>query len=225
VTTGNGDWNGATNWGDSVLELAPDATRLLDYWTPTNQGAMKHFDVDLGSTAPALLREGGHWFALQGGKDGNVRLLDVDDLNGRGRRCKCLGGELQTVLEPSHNIKIVSTPASWRHGGHAWAFVTTYASTHAFRLSGKPPRLHPVWRNSRPGSSPVIAGGLMYVYDPVNGGVAVYRPASGKLVRKLPAAPGHWNSPIVAGGRVAVPVGNANLQDLTGTLTIYRKAP
>src|SRR5205085_7659841 len=34
IATGNGPFNGFTNWGDSVLELAPDASRLLQNWTP-----------------------------------------------------------------------------------------------------------------------------------------------------------------------------------------------
>jgi hypothetical protein len=29
VATGNGAYDGRTNWGDSVLELSPDAGKLL----------------------------------------------------------------------------------------------------------------------------------------------------------------------------------------------------
>ena len=39
VATGNGPFDGKTNWGDSVLVLSPDAKRLLKHWTPTNQAA------------------------------------------------------------------------------------------------------------------------------------------------------------------------------------------
>ena len=37
VATGNGPFDGRTNWGDSVLVLSPDAKRLLKHWTPSNQ--------------------------------------------------------------------------------------------------------------------------------------------------------------------------------------------
>jgi len=55
VATGNAPFNGSTNWGDSVLELAPDASRLLQNWTPRNQAQLNSSDSDLGSTAPAIL--------------------------------------------------------------------------------------------------------------------------------------------------------------------------
>jgi outer membrane protein assembly factor BamB len=67
----------------------------------------------------------------------------------------------------------------------------------------------------------VIAGGLLWVYDPSGGGLNVYR-TSGKLVRNLPAPSGHWNSPIVAGGRVYLPSGNSNDHATDGELSIYR---
>ena len=40
VATGNGPFNGATNWGDSVLELSPNASRLLHNWTPRDQAQL-----------------------------------------------------------------------------------------------------------------------------------------------------------------------------------------
>jgi hypothetical protein len=66
----------------------------------------------------------------------------------------------------------------------------------------------------------VLAGGLLWVYDP-GGGLNVYNPSSGKLIRRLSAPAGHWNSPIVAGGRVYLPSGNANDHSTSGALTIY----
>ena len=69
------------------------------------------------------------------------------------------------------------------------------------------------------GTSPVIAGGLLYVYDP-GGALDVYgrRPVAGwRRCRRH----GHWNSPIVVGGRVILPVGNANDHATSGTLEIY----
>jgi len=67
----------------------------------------------------------------------------------------------------------------------------------------------------------VIAGGLVYVYDP-NGGLDVYQPASGKLVTTLNSGEGHWNSPIVTDGRIALGEGDANDHDTGGTLDIWR---
>jgi hypothetical protein len=82
-------------------------------------------------------------------------------------------------------------------------------------------RLKKVWSRGAAGTSPVVAGGLLYVYNP-DGGLNVYVPASGRLLARLPAGAGHWNSPIVAAGRVILPEGNANDHAATGVLNIYR---
>jgi len=223
VATGDGNFNGTTNWGDSVLELSPDAKHLLGNWTPNNQTALDDFDSDLGSTAPALMRSGKRWFALQGGKDAKLRLLRVPNLNGRGKACNCTGGELQVFDAPSGS-GTYTAPAVWRHDKRSWAFVTgLFGGTAAYRLSnGKHPKLHKVWENGNPGTSPVVAGGLLWVYSP-DGGVEVYRPASGKSVGTLASDSGHWNTPIVADGRVAIPTGDSNTHLTSGTITIYRK--
>ena len=68
----------------------------------------------------------------------------------------------------------------------------------------------------------VVAGGLLYVYDPDGGGLRVLRPTTGALVATLPAGAGHWNSPIVVDGRIALPEGDANKHRLTGVLDIWR---
>jgi hypothetical protein len=98
-------------------------------------------------------------------------------------------------------------------------FVATGSGTAAYKLAHG--RLHRLWGNSAAGTSPVVAGGLLRVYDP-NGGLNVYHAGSGKRVRSLPAASGRWNSPIVAGQRVYLPTGDANAHETSGELSIYR---
>ena len=213
VATGNGRFDGKRYWGDSVLMLSPRAARLLQNWTPTDQKALESGDVDLGSTAPALLGSG---LAGQGGKDGKLRVLDLRKLNGHGGSGPSTGGELQTVSTASG---LFSAPAVWREGGRTWLFVATFSATYGLRVDGR--RLRLVWRRRSGGTSPVVAGGLLYVYDP-GGGLDVRRPQSGALVTRLQAGPGHWNSPIVTDGRIALPEGSANDHSLSGVLDIYR---
>jgi outer membrane protein assembly factor BamB len=222
VATGNGTFDGQRYWGDSVLELSPDASKLVGNWTPADYEHLSASDLDLGSTAPALLRSGKRWLGLQGGKDGKLRLLDIGNLNGKGHPCKCTGGELQTL--PSPGGEQFTAPAVWRHDGATWAFVSNITGqTAGYRLSaGANPRLHRRWISDRGGTSPVIAGGLLYVYMH-SGDVAVFRPATGKRVGTLGASGGHWNTPIVADGRIAIPTGDSNAHDSSGTVTIYRK--
>src|SRR5204863_8589865 len=100
--------------------------------------------------------------------------------------------------------------------------VADNAATAGYRLqgAGDAARLHQVWSRSAGGTSPVLAGGLLYVFDP-SGTLDVYRPADGRRVAQLPAEPGHWNSPIVAGGVIALPTGDTNDHATSGHLLIY----
>jgi hypothetical protein len=65
-----------------------------------------------------------------------------------------------------------------------------------------------------------VAGSLLYVYDP-GGALRIYRPASGRPIAALPAGSGHWNSPVVAGGRIVLGEGNANDHATTGVLDVW----
>jgi outer membrane protein assembly factor BamB len=214
VATGNGRFDGTRYWGDSVLMLDPRGGRLLQNWTPSDQRDLETGDADLGSTAPALL---GSRLAVQGGKDAKLRLLDLRHLNGQGGHEPRTGGELQTL---SLGEGLFAAPAVWHDGARTWLFVSTFSETHAYRLSGG--RLRLAWRSASGGTSPVVAGGLLYVYGPDGGGLRVYRPTTGALVARLPAGAGHWNSPIVTDGRVALAEGDANDHGTSGVLDIYR---
>jgi glucose/arabinose dehydrogenase len=216
VATGDGHWNGRTYWGDSVLMLSGDAGRLLQNWTPTDQDELDSGDVDLGSTSPALLSSR---YAVQGGKDAKLRLLDLRRLNGRSSAGAVTGGEVQTVGAPGGS-GVFTAPAVWRSAGRMWLFVTTGSGTAAFTLEGG--RLRARWRKSVGGTSPVVAGGLLYVYDPDGAKLNVYVPGTGRRVASLAAGRGHWSSPIVSDGRVALPIGDANDHSTTGTLLVYR---
>jgi hypothetical protein len=205
-----------------VLELAPDASRLLQNWTPRNQAELNASDTDLGSTSPAVLPAvRGRRLAVQGGKAGLLSLLDLNKLNGTssgpGSRS---GGELQNISTPGGD-QVFTAPAVWSHPGGPYVFVADNSGTAAYALRfGPGPRLVTAWQNGSGGTSPVLAGGLLYVYDP-GGALRVYAPARGALLASLPAASGHWNSPIVVGGRVILPTGNANDHATTGELSVF----
>jgi hypothetical protein len=220
VATGNAPYNGRTDWGDSLLELAPDASRLLQAYTPTNADYLEGSDLDLGSASPAVLTKN---LVVQPGKDGKLRLLDLHRLNGRtSKPARVKGGELQILAGP-RNHQILTAPGVWHSGGRTWLFVGNFAAIAGYVLeAGKAPRLKHFWQVDKGASSPVVAGGLLFAYDPLAGGVHVYRPASGKLVTTLPAGLGHWNSPIVADGRIALPEGDSNNHHTASVLDIYR---
>jgi hypothetical protein len=223
VATGNAPFNGSTDWGDSVLELTPNASRLLHNWTPTNQAQLNGNDADLGSTAPAILPPThGYRLAVQGGKDGQLHLLNLNRLNGtRGGAGRRTGGELENVSAPGGG-GVFTAPVVWSHARRAYVFVATDSGTAAYVLRiGRRPQLATVWHNGTSGTSPLLTGGLLYVYDENGGRLNIYQPASGRRVASLRTGGGHWNSPIAIGGRVVLPTGNANQHATSGQIFIY----
>ncbi len=218
AATGNGPFNGDTNWGDSVLELTPDASRLLHNWTPKDQATLNAHDQDVGSTAPVLLP--GTSLAVQGGKAGVLDLLNLKRLDGTtGGPGPRTGGQLQVLPAPSSQ-PVYTAPVAFRARGATFLVVADYQAIAGYKLSRD--RLHKIWLRQVGGSSPVIAGGLMFVYDPLGGRLRVMDPRTGRIFASLAAAPGHWSSPIVEGGRVVLPVGGSVSDRATsGRVLIY----
>jgi hypothetical protein len=205
AATSNGPFDGVHNWGDSVVRLSPDARRLLAHWTPTQQAQYEREDIDVGSTSPAYL---GHGLVLQGGKDAKLHLLALRRLNGvTGAAGRRLGGDLQVLPTPGGEM-MFTAPAVWHRGARTTVIVATGGGTTAYALRGA--RLKPLWSTGHAGTSPIVAGGVAYVYDPTGGGVRAYDPTTGRVRATLKAGAGHWNSPVVASGHLVVGEGNAN---------------
>jgi len=208
AATGNGRFDGQTDWGDSVVELAPDASDIVGHYTPTDFQQLDDSDADLGSAGPALMAGG---FLVQGGKDGKLRLIQLARM---AAGSAATGGESQIVSTPGGD-RLFSDPAVM---GGSWLFVADGAGTEAWQLTGG--QLRKAWGNGNAGTSPVVAGGLLWVFDP-GGSLRAYVPTTGALVATLPAGSGHWQSPIVSDGRVALAEGNANQHETRGILDIY----
>jgi hypothetical protein len=84
VETGNGVFDGATNFADSVVKLSPSGT-MLDYFTPFDQAVMQQNDIDLGSSGPIVLPSAAGSSShpdvmIATGKVGVVYLLDQNNM-------------------------------------------------------------------------------------------------------------------------------------------------
>src|SRR5579872_1330374 len=211
IATANVPYNCTTNWGDSVIELDPNATQILANYTPTDNSDLDRGDTDLGSTSPVLLNS---TTLAQGGKDRLFRTLSRASIAGTAPHT---GGESQIVSTPGGNL-LFSTPAVWQEKGETWIFGADNSGTAAWTLSAG--MLTKKWNNSTGGTSPVVADGLLYVYNP-NGGLYVYDPVRGTQLAKLDTGSGHWNSPIVVDGKIALPEGNANQHAMSGVIDIW----
>jgi outer membrane protein assembly factor BamB len=211
IATGNGPWNGTTDWGDALIEIDGGATKMLGNYTPENTAELESRDLDLGSTSPALL---GADLIAQGGKDGKIRLLSRKILAGDAAH---KDHELQTVSTPS-GTDLFAQPAVWQHDGRTWMFAADNGGTAAWEL--KEGKLEQRWKNRTGGTSPFESDGLVFVYARA-GGLNVYEAETGAQVATLECGPGHWSSPVVVAGEIFLPEGNANDHSTSGVLDIW----
>ena len=217
IVSGNGPWNGHTNWGDSVLKLNPSGARLIDAFTPTDQQALADADQDLGSTGPALLPtihqvKRSYHLLVQGGKGpacGSchgvaIRLLDRDNLSGRHGPGN-LGGDLADTQSPG-GCEVLTAPLVWTQGGGTiWVFYANDCGTAGYRLVSPSPgtfRLQRGWSVGTGGTTPRMDGGVLYIAH--SGAVVGYDPTSGKVVWSASIGDVHWEYPLIAGHRLYI---------------------
>ena len=217
TATGNGEYDPAKNyWGDTTFALHPDGTgangKPLDTWTPSNYSALSAFDLDIGSTAPAILPVPAGYttypnLAVQGGKDAKLRLLNLANLSNSasGASVGQVGGELSTTALPQGG-QVLTAPAVWVNPADSttWVFIANDAGVSALQLdvSQAMPTLKRKWKIVDGGTSPIIANGVLYMAG--NGILRALNPIDGTQVWSAPIGGIHWESPIVVNGMVYV---------------------
>lgn len=222
LSVGNGPFDadtGGYDWGDSVLALNADGTGSgsgsmpLDSYTPAEWQSLWLLNGDLGSSSPAVLPPASGssvaHLGTQIGKDGVLRLLDLDDLSGR-HAPGLVGGALQEValLPGGFGNYATPQPAIWTdvHGdGSIWVFASVQSVLSGLQLTvaNGQPWLVPRWSvpavaNS---SSPVVANDVLYAVTS-GGAVAAFLPKTGSALWTSPPVAGccHGQSPIVVNG-------------------------
>ena len=223
MTTGNGPFKPQLHyWGDTVFALNPDGTGKdgdpLDSYTPKDYSMLESRDLDLGSTAPAILPVPGNsaikHLAVQAGKDRKLRLLNLDNLSGKGGPGG-VGGEIGEVIDVPQGGMVLTAIAVWVNPADksTWAFVANGEGTSGLRLtmnSQGAPVLSPIWKNSNPGTSPIIANGVLYVAASHH--IRALDPKTGKqLWENRGIGPVHWQSPIVVKGVLYMTDENSHL--------------
>jgi hypothetical protein len=78
--SGNGDWDGVSNFGDSVMKIgtAGGTLSLLDYFTPDDYAFLQNNDQDLGSSGPLLIP--GTNLLVHGGKESIFYVMNTAQL-------------------------------------------------------------------------------------------------------------------------------------------------
>ena len=125
--TGNGTWNGTTDYGDSIVKLGPPSGGsfpVLDYFTPYNQSSLAGGDTDVASGGLVLLPNlsSGQQLLTQMGKEGKMYVIDRNNM---GKYCvndnpPCNGSDPNIVQEiPGATAGVWGTPAYW-NGSVYW---------------------------------------------------------------------------------------------------------
>lgn len=232
LTTGNGlfDANsGGHNWGDSVLALRPDGTGgskglPLDSYTPTEHEDLRLFDEDLGSGSPAVLPPVAGsailHLGVQIGKDGAVRLLDMDNLSGQGGPGH-VGGELQKValIPGGFGNDATPQPLIWtdaRGDGSVWVIASAQGVMSGLKLTiaNDRPALEQRWSRGSLSvtSSPIMANDVLYTSTAGSNGATIVAldPTTGTVLWTSPALDRccHAQSPVVVNGRLYLASGS-----------------
>jgi hypothetical protein len=223
MTTGNGTFQPANfMWGDTVFSLNLDGSgsggNPLDSYTPVNYQDLQNSDADLGSTAPAILPPASGKYphlAVQGGKDGVLRLINLDQLSGQ-IGVGHTGGEVFSMVVPMGG-PILTQPAIWVNpADHStWVFITDSSGSAALQLSISStgdPSLITKWTGAW-GSSPLVANGIVFIVR--SNIISAVNAANGNVLwSDNRIGPIHWESPIVSNGRLYI-------TDQSGKLTAY----
>lgn len=112
VVSGNGSFDGVSDFGESVIKLSPSLV-VQDYSTPSNWSSMNALDTDLGSGAAVVLPP---HYVITIGKDGNSYLSDT-------RNMGHLNGFTQVFSAGSRGDTVGKSPVYWQGPNMQYLFI------------------------------------------------------------------------------------------------------
>jgi hypothetical protein len=136
-STGNGTWDGTTNFGESFVKFGPtpDAP-LLDWFTPDDVNFLNDTDLDLGGSGPILIP--GTDLILSGGKQGVFYLTHTTDMGHRTTNDVGIVQSFDNSNPAGSNNQIKGGPVYWnRDGGlgpwmYVWSDGCNYFNAYNF---------------------------------------------------------------------------------------------
>jgi len=176
VITGNGDFDGNSQFGDSFLRLSTGGgINVTGFFSPNNQASLSSGDLDLGAGGAAILVDQStvpNHLVIGGGKEGAMYLLNRDNLGGNSSND---GGAVQIF---SVGNRIFATPAFWQNTlyiGPISDHVKSYTLNGAGRFNTSPASQSP-GSFRFPGATPSISAqgssnGIVWAIE--NGGTAI----------------------------------------------------
>src|SRR6266545_4794428 len=154
VATGNGDFDGTRNFGESIVKLNPNLSSVLDWFAPDNWSALNDLDLDLGSAG--LLLVPGTNDLIGAGKDGRFYVLNRSNL---GHTQAGNGQIVQTFQVASQNIH--GAPAFWNGPAGPWVYVWgEQDNLKAFAFNGSIFNTTPISQSTYPAPTGMPGGFL-----------------------------------------------------------------
>jgi len=192
---------GAGVWGETVLRLAPQATRVVDSFTPSNWKYLNAHDLDFGSASPEVFSFQNRTFVATSAKEGVVYLLDANNLGGG---------------PPDHATPVYKSPQlgndaalGTEPGEGVWSSITSYETPDGKRflyvpMWGPPSKNAPAFKYS---NGPIPNGSIMALQVKADGDKISLDPQWTSPNLTVPDAP------VVANGVVyAIQTGEQTLQ-------------
>jgi len=149
--TGNGTWDGTTNFGESFVKFGPtpDAP-LLDWFTPDNVDYLNSRDYDLSGSGPVILP--GTDLIIGGGKDGVLYLTHTDNLGHRSTNDINVVQVVSNNIPPQDGYQIKGGPVYWDRsdGLGPWLYIWSDECNtfNAYKFNGTDFDLPPISQSS-----------------------------------------------------------------------------
>jgi hypothetical protein len=233
VTTGNGNFDGLTLFGDSFLKLSTPNLGILSFFTPIDQAALNSGDIDLGSGGATILvdQPSGpvQHLVLGGGKSGTLFLLNRDSLGGN------TINDAGAVESFSVGNRIFGTPAFWQNTIYL-APITDHLKSYTFNASTGQFTTSPASQSPGtfgfPGCTPSVSSqaakngivwateygtgpSVLHAYDATNVGKELWNSANSSADQAGQAV--KFTVPTVANGKVYV--------GTVGEISVYGLSP
>jgi hypothetical protein len=227
VITGNGSFDGVTNFSMSMLKLSPSLA-VEDYATPSNWSTLSGADLDFGSGGAVLVPP---HYLVGIGKDTNLFLADINNMGHLGNFVQVFGAET------SRGDTVGKSPVYWQGPSKQYLFLMHANNpTKSFQFTGSSIITTPLGtssysHNDRVGGLSLSANGTtngvlweigsdsnLRAYDAVNFPKVLWTGSIGSYVK--------MNSPTISNGKVYVGTANGlTVLGLTNYLYLQSGAP
>ncbi len=223
--TGNGDWNGTTQLGQSALKLDPNLA-VLDYFTPYNHVSESNGDKDLGSggllLVPDLSGSVPH-IAISCSKLNSIYVINRDNMGQIGSSgddsLQRVDGQVGGTTGTQSGDKCFSTPAFWNNNLYFIGnndVIKQFTVDPSSGLISTTPTSKGSFAFLFPGAQPVVSSngnnnGIVWAVDYKTGTLHAYdaRNVSNALYTSASLGGGiKWAVPTVANGQVFVGLQN-----------------